>query len=271
LIGTDQRRSGITLRRYPGGRILLRLPGASRVALRGREVAAVAGGGEHTDRVVVRGLDGRRRAARTFGGLVDALFWSPDGARLAVGWTDRALHSHLTLLTRRLKPLRTVDAPSAVRMSGAGWSRDGRTLTYATETERLSATHGPLPGQVRSLDVATGRQTVRFRGRCDALACQLVDDPVSAPGGRVAFLRDLTGVTLLRPGAAPRALALPAPCEEVDAVSWAGPALAAVYTDDGRRSKLALLHPGGRPRTLATLPGGLYGALLVNGRRAAVG
>ena len=103
----------------------------------------------------------------------------------------------------------------------------------------------------------------RWGGR-DAL--ELVDDPVAASGGRVAFLRDLTGVTLLRPGARPQALALPAGCQEVDDVAWAGASLAIVYTD-GTTSRLVLLP---QPHTVATLGRGEADDLLVSGRRAAV-
>ena len=116
-------------------------------------------------------------------------------------------------------------------------------------------------------DVAAGRQTVLLRGtRCAGLACELLEAPQAARGGRVGFVRDLNGVTLLRPGARPQALALPADCDGVAAVAWAGASLAVLYTH-GATVRLALLP---QRRTIATLGRGEPDGLLVSGRRAAV-
>jgi hypothetical protein len=259
MLGFD----GRAVRRYPGGRRLVRLPGARDVVLRGRRIAAVAGGGVHIDRVVVTDLRGRRLAARRYA-FVDSLAWSRDGRRLAVGWEDG--RSHLTILTPALQPLRTVASPAPVTMSPAGWAPDGRTLTFVADQPRLGVTHDQYPSEVRSLEVATGRQTVLLRGtRCDGLVCELLDEPQAASGGRVALVRDLDAVALLRPGARPQALALPAGCDGVAAVAWAGTSLAVVYTD-GATTRLALLPR----RTIATLGRREAFGLLVSGRRAAV-
>jgi hypothetical protein len=260
MLGFD----GRAVRRYPGGRRLVRLPGARDVVLNGDRIAAVAGGGEHSDRVVVTDLHGRRLAARRFH-FVDSLAWSRGGRRLAVGWEDG--RSHLTILTPALKPLRTVASPAPVTMSHGGWALDGRALTFVADQPRLGVAHDRYPSEVRSLDLATGRQTVLLRGtRCDGLVCELLGAPHAAGGGRVALVRDLNAVALLRPGARPQSLTLPAGCDGVAAVAWAGASLAVAYTD-GTRTRLALLP---QRRTIATLGGGEVDDLLVSGRRAAV-
>jgi hypothetical protein len=152
-------------------------------------------------------------------------------------------------------------------MSGGGWAPDGRTLTFVADEPRLGVEHDFQPSEVRSLDVATGRQTVRLRGtRCGGMICELLGEPQAASGGRVALVRDLNAVALLRPGAPPRAFDLPSDRDGVNAVAWAGASLAVVYTSR-RVVRLALLP---QRRTIAALGRGEAYGLLVSGRRAAV-